>query len=164
MGTEDGRIRVLFVCLGNICRSPMAEGVFREVVRRAGLADRFEVDSAGTSSWHTGEPPDERASAVAVRRGVELTSRARQVAASDLATFDYVLAMDAENLARLRPLEAAAKGAEVQLLRAFDAQGGSEAEVPDPYFGGPGGFDDVYEMIERACRGLLAHIRKERGI
>ncbi len=164
-GTE--RIRVLFVCMGNICRSPMAEGVFRHLVAEAGLAARFEIDSAGIGAWHEGEPPDERAAAAAAARGVTLTGAARQVLPVDLRDFDYVLAMDEENLAALQRLKRlAAPDAKLQLFREFDAEApsGEPPEVPDPYYGGPRGFDVVYDMVERAGRGLLAHIRRERGL
>lgn len=164
---EQERIRVLFVCMGNICRSPMAEGVFRHLVGEAGLAERFEIDSAGIGAWHEGEPPDERATATAAGRGITLTGAARQVRPADLRDFHYILAMDEENLSALRRLKRlAAPDAEVRLLREFDAEArpGEPLEVPDPYYGGPRGFDLVYDMVERAGRGLLAHIRRERQL
>jgi protein-tyrosine phosphatase len=177
-----GRTRVLFVCLGNICRSPLAEGVFLHLVREAGLDGRFEVDSAGTGDWHVGERPDARAVAVARRHGVELPSRARQVTADDLDTFDHVLAMDRENLRDLRRLARAGARADIRLLRAHDpsrrtsgddrrvlAPGSSRAadhddhdDVPDPYYGGPSGFDLVYEMVFRSCEALLQELTRER--
>lgn len=181
-------IRVLFVCMGNICRSPMAEGVFRHIVRQAGLERRFEIDSAGIGDWHEGEPPDERASAAAATRGIRLEGRARQVRPGDLRRFDYILAMDTDNLSALRRLAGmpsrpvvgikrrGAPPAEVRLFREFEVDGaappntpgrGQDAEdldVPDPYYGGPTGFDRVYEMIERSAHGLLRHIRTERGL
>jgi protein-tyrosine phosphatase len=157
-------IRVLFVCMGNICRSPMAEAVFRHLVRQAGLEARFEIDSAGTGGWHEGEPPDERASAAAARRGVVLAGKARQIRTADLGRFDYVLAMDADNLSALRRLQKSVPGAEVRLLREFDTAAAGELDVPDPYYGGTRGFDRVYDMVERAGRGLLEHIREERGL
>jgi protein-tyrosine phosphatase len=159
------RIGVLFVCLGNICRSPLAEGVFRDVVQREGLAHHFDIDSAGTSSYHTGDPPDSRTVAVAERRGVKLEHAARQVLAADLRRFDYVLVMDASNESRVRRLAEQSPGrAEIMLLRSFDPEAGQVTDVPDPYFGGPDGFEDVHDMVERACRGLLEHIRRERGV
>jgi protein-tyrosine phosphatase len=161
-------IRVLFVCAGNICRSPMAEGVFRHLVREAGLEGRFEIDSAGTGAWHEGEAPDERAASAALRRGVTLAGEARQVRPEDFRRFDYLLAMDTENLRALERLKRyAAPGAEVRLFREFDAESvraNVPLDVPDPYYGGARGFDDVYDMVERAGRGLLEHIRRERGI
>jgi len=161
-------IRVLFVCAGNICRSPMAEGVFRHLVREAGLEERFEIDSAGTGGWHEGEPPDARAAAAALRRGVTLAGQARRIRLEDLSRFDHILVMDSENLdvlERLRRLRA--PEAEVRLFREYDAEAAGVDEppdVPDPYYGGPRGFDDVYDMVERSGRGLLAHIRKEHGV
>ena len=162
---EGTRIAVLFVCLGNICRSPLAEGVFRAVVREAGLEDAFEVDSAGTSNYHRGEAPDPRTVETAARRGVRLSHAARQITGQDLHTFDYLLVMDEQNLAKVRRLaESVRPDAEIHLLRAFDAEEAGVREVPDPYFGGRDGFEHVHEMVERACRGLLEHIRGERGL
>ncbi len=164
-GTQP--IRVLFVCTGNICRSPMAEGVFRHLVREAGLEERFEIDSAGIGAWHEGEPPDERATAAAAQRGITLTGAARQVRPADLRDFDYVLAMDSENLGALQRLgRRVAPDAELRLFREFDPEATPHEppEVPDPYYGGARGFDVVYGMVERAGRGLLAHIREERGV
>jgi len=159
-------IGVLFVCAGNICRSPMAEGVFRHLVGEAGLADRFAIDSAGIGGWHEGEPPDARATAAAAARGVALTGSARRIAPADLRDSDYVLAMDVENLDALRELKRlVAPRARVHLLREFDADATQPApEVPDPYYGGARGFERVFDMVERAGRGLLAHIRRERGL
>ena len=155
-------IGVLFVCMGNICRSPLAEGVFRDLVERAGLADRFEIDSAGIGDWHAGELPDSRTRAVAQRRGLALTSRARQVAMSDLDRFDFVIAMDAENIRGLERLRAeASPRTEVRRLREFDPDADS-LDVPDPYYGGDDGFERVHDMVERACIGLLRHIRESR--
>jgi protein-tyrosine phosphatase len=158
-------VKVLFVCLGNICRSPLAEAVFRDLVVRAGLAERFHVESAGTASYHAGELPDPRTRAVAERRGIRLESRARAIRRQDLATFDYILAMDADNLAGVRRLaDASGPGAEVHLLREFDPQAGGDLAVPDPYYGGVGGFEHVQEVVERACAGLLEHIRAQRAL
>ena len=159
---RDSRIGVLFVCMGNICRSPLAEGVFRDVVARAGLSDRFEIDSAGIGDWHAGELPDPRTRAVAKRRGLELTSRARQVVAEDLDRFDLVVAMDEENLRGLSRLrDVLPSGVEVRRLREFDA-GAEHLDVPDPYYGGDDGFERVHDMVERACAALLEHIRETR--
>jgi len=155
-------VRLLFVCLGNICRSPTAEGVMRSLVSDAALQNEIEVDSAGTGGWHVGGPPDERASATASRRGVELSGAARQVRAADFEDFDLLLAMDASNL---RDLQRAAPGelerAKVRLLREFDAASveRGETDVPDPYYGGPGGFEQVFDVVSSACEGLLAHVR-----
>jgi len=151
-------VSVLFVCLGNICRSPLAEGIFRHVVREARLEDRFVIDSAGTGAWHVGEPPDERSVAVAEANGVTLEGRARQVRPEDLERFDVVLAMDRENLRDLQRVAANGARARIHLLREFDPAGDGD-EVPDPYFGGPGGFEAVYRMVRRSCEALLRELR-----
>jgi len=153
-------LRICFVCLGNICRSPTAEGIFRHLVQEAELEERIEIDSAGTGTWHVGEPPDARAVAAARRRGVELGGRARGFERGDFARFDRVIAMDRDNhrvLLELAPdPEARAK---VRLLREFEP-GVGDADVPDPYYG-ESGFDDVYVICEAACRGLLERLRAE---
>lgn len=150
---------VLFVCLGNICRSPLAEGIFGHLVSEAGMAERFEVDSAGTGAWHVGERPDARASMVANQHGVELDSRARQLTEDDLQRFDYVIAMDRENLRNIeRMADATSSEAEVHLLREFDRTAQGE-EVPDPYYGGASGFETVYEMVHRSCQVLLERLQ-----
>ncbi len=161
-------MRVCFVCLGNICRSPTAEGVMTHLVRDAGLADRFEIDSAGMGAWHVGDRADERSAAEARRRGIELTSRARQFHPGDFYTFDLVLAMDARNLTDLHDAAPEAHLRErAMLLRTFDPtispdRSRRDLDVPDPYYGGPSGFADVFDMVDRACRGLLDHIRTTR--
>ncbi|MFW6202420.1 MAG: low molecular weight protein-tyrosine-phosphatase [Gemmatimonadota bacterium] len=158
-------IKVLFVCLGNICRSPLAEGLFRELVEAEGVAERFEIDSAGTSSYHTGESPDTRAAKVARRRGVQLSGSARQVTEEDIGSFDYLIVMDTDNLSEVERLAERVKpGAEVHLLREFDPEAEGEIEVPDPYYGGPQGFERVHQIIERSCRGLFEHIQAERAL
>jgi len=157
-------ISVLMVCLGNICRSPMAEGVFRHILEEEGLGSRISVDSAGTGSWHVGEAPDIRSIRTAAGHGVTLTGAARQVRPEDFRTFDYIVAMDGSNLENLERFRDGAGGkAALYLLREFDPEGGPGAEVPDPYYGGPGGFEDVYSMVERSSRGLLDHILGEQG-
>lgn len=150
--------RLLFVCLGNICRSPLAEGIFLDLAEKRGVADRFEVDSAGTGSWHVGERPDRRAAAVARRNNIVLPSIGRQVDAQrDFEYFDLLLAMDTENLAELRSLGAPEE--KLRLMRSFDPECAECADadrcVPDPYFGEGDGFDRVHEMLVRACDGLL---------
>ena len=157
-------IRVLFVCLGNICRSPLAEAVFRHLVRERGLADRFEIDSAGTSGFHRGSPPDRRSTETARRRGIDLTGRSRGVTRDDLRRFDYVIAMDAENEAALRDLLRASGGSSrVHRLREWDPEPG-DGDVPDPYYGGPRGFEDVHDIVERAAAGFLEHVVREHGL
>ena len=153
-------VRILFVCLGNICRSPTAEGVFRKRAMEAGLADRIEIDSAGTHAYHVGAPPDARAQQAARQRGIDLSGlRGRQATVRDIEQFDYVLAMDRENHENL--LDICPDGFEhkVRLFMEF-APTRSEKEVPDPYFGGPAGFDHVLDMIDEAAAGLLDDIRK----
>ena len=158
-------IRICFVCLGNICRSPTAEGAMRKLVAEAGLGDRVEVDSAGTDAYHVGEPPDERSAATALGQGVRLTSVARQFSASDFERFDYVIAMDRENQESLRsraPTPEAA--ASVTLLRGYDSEASGDLDVPDPYYGGSRGFERVFEICQRGCGGLLAHIRSQNDL
>jgi protein-tyrosine phosphatase len=161
--SERPRTSVLFVCLGNICRSPLAEGVFRHLVRERGLEDHYEIDSAGTGSWHVGAPPDTRSADVARKNGVALDGEARQVRPSDLASYDWVIAMDQENLRDLEGLRARHNGsAHVQLLRDFDPDPG-DRQVPDPYYGGPGGFDHVYALVRRSAEAFLDHLERERS-
>jgi protein-tyrosine phosphatase len=152
--------RLLFVCLGNICRSPTGEGVMADLVRREGLEGEIVLDSAGTGAWHVGSPPDERASATATARGLTLGGVARRVELSDFEDFDLILAMDRSNLSDLHALapddEARAK---VRLLREFDPDASGDLDVPDPYYGGPGGFEDVFDLVTAACEGLLEAIR-----
>lgn len=158
-------IRVCFVCLGNICRSPTSEGVMLNLVKEAGLAEAIQIDSAGTAAYHSGEPADARSCEEALRRGVNLPSRARQFKAEDFARFDYVLAMDAENLDNLQALAADASEREkCSLLRNFDPSSKPNQNVPDPYYGDEHGFQRVYDICEAGCRGLLAHIRDTHSL
>ena len=155
-------ISVLMVCLGNICRSPMAEGVFRHLLEEEGLDGRIRVDSAGTGGWHVGESPDVRSMRISASHGITLSGTARQVQPEDFEGFDYIIAMDESNLDNLERFRAGVGGqAALYLLREFDPEGGPGAEVPDPYYGGPMGFENVFRMVERSCRGLLAHILEE---
>ena len=157
-------VRVCFVCLGNICRSPTAEAVMRHLVAQEGLGDRIEVDSAGTGDWHVGDPPDRRARAVGAKRGIPLSGTARQFTAADFSGYDHVIAMDRANRDELlRMAGTPADRGKVRLLRSFDASAPPDADVPDPYYGGPGGFDEVFDICERACRGLLDHLRRAHG-
>jgi low molecular weight protein-tyrosine phosphatase len=155
-------VRILFVCMGNICRSPTAEGVMRRLVADAGLDGAVEIESAGTGGWHAGEPPDARATAAAARRGIALAGAARQVTEEDLERFDLVLAMDRENLRELRAIARGSRErAKLRLLREFDPRsaGGEDLDVPDPYYGGSRGFDTVLDLVGAACRGLLDDLR-----
>jgi protein-tyrosine phosphatase len=154
-------MRLLFVCLGNICRSPTAEGVMRSLVDEAGLGDRVELDSAGTGAWHVGSPPDARASAAAETRGVHLDGHARQIRRTDFEDFDLLLAMDTSNMRELRQLAPGPQERKkVRLLRDFDPASAhtEDRDVPDPFYGGDGGFDKVFEMVHAACEGLLREI------
>ena len=156
-------MRLLFVCMGNICRSPTAEGMMRHVLLEAGLDSRVEVDSAGTGAWHVGDPADPRARAAAARRGIDLHGIARQVTGEDLDSFDLILAADADNQRELLALagEDPARRGKVCRLRDFDqaSVNTGELDVPDPYYGGPEGFDQVLDIVDAACRGLLAEIQ-----
>jgi low molecular weight protein-tyrosine phosphatase len=178
-------VRLLFVCLGNICRSPTAEGVMRALVREAGLQATVELDSAGTGGWHVGSAPDPRAAAAAGARGIELDGRARTVTSSDFERFDLLLAMDRSNARELRRLARdEQQRAKVRLLREFDpartreraparegasardgarareraSTPGEDLDVPDPYYGAAGGFEEVLDLVHAACTGLLAQI------
>lgn len=158
-------MRLLFVCLGNICRSPTAEGVMRHLVVQEGLEDEIELDSAGTGSWHVGSPPDARATATAASMGVRLAGAARRIEREDLEQFDLILAMDRANLGDLRALAWSAEEREkLRLLREFDpaSAGNADLDVPDPYYGGVDGFGTVFELVRAACEGLLADIRAGR--
>ncbi|WP_249978759.1 low molecular weight protein-tyrosine-phosphatase [Vreelandella olivaria] len=149
--------RILFVCLGNICRSPTAEGVFQRAVDDAGLSDFIRVDSCGVGHWHVGKAPDERAQLAAKRRGIDISClRARQLSANDFLVFDYVLAMDRDNLSAMRALQPPESQARVGLFLAF--AGMPDAEVPDPYYGGEEGFEAVLDMIQKASEGLIAEL------
>ena len=153
---------VLFVCMGNICRSPTAEAVFRQYVEVAGLSEFISTDSAGTHDYHIGEPPDMRTRHVALQRGYDMSDlRGRQVDASDLERFDYVLAMDRSNLAILQSLASA--GATQSRLFMEYARHHQNREVPDPYYGGADGFERVLDMVEDAAQGLLQDICKTHG-
>lgn len=156
-------VQVLFVCLGNICRSPTAEAVFRDVVKKAGLSDRIVTDSAGTAAYHIGKQADERSRATARGRGIEMEDlRARKVDVGDFFVFDYVLAMDQENLWNLEQLALDEHKGKARLLMEF-APEHPLREVPDPYYGGEAGFHQVFEMVTLASQGLLQEIRHRHG-
>jgi len=152
--------RVLFVCMGNICRSPTAEGIFRHLVEEGGLSDHIEIDSAGTHAYHINEPPDRRATAAAERRGYSLAAiRARRVVDTDFERFDYIIAMDRDNVERLVDQAEVEHQDKIRLFLEFaNAQ---EDEVPDPYYGGAAGFERVLDLVEDASRGLLEMLRKK---
>ena len=161
-------VSVLFVCLGNICRSPLAEGIFAALAKERGLDGDFHVDSAGTAAYHSGEPPDPRSTAVAAAHGIRLTGFARQITPRDLERFDIVVAMDRSNRRSLERLRGRIRGgrgsrADIVMMRDYDP-GARDPDVPDPYYGGPGGFERVYGILERACNGLLDDLAgRDRG-
>ena len=160
--TSTPEISVLFVCLGNICRSPLAEGVLAHRLEEAGLSDQVYVDSAGTGAWHAGQAPDARSAAVAERNGIELRGRARRVRIEDFFEFELVLAMDRSNLQDLKDLESGSGSeAAIRLFREFDPEQDGDPDVPDPYYGGPDGFQRVLEMVDRTCAALVDHLRRE---
>lgn len=160
MKNETG-VRVLFVCMGNICRSPTAQGLFTKLVIDQGLSHRIEVDSAGTHAYHVGEPPDPRARETAQRRGIDLSGqRARQAVSEDFELFDYLLAMDEANHRALLGLCPPGFEHRLQLLMDYAPQLGRR-EVPDPYYGGANGFEAVFDMVDEAARGLLDAIRRD---
>ncbi len=158
-------VSVCFVCLGNICRSPTAAGVMRHLVREAGLESSIRVESAGTAGYHTGEPPDRRARSVAARRGIDIDNRGKQFKREDFARYDYVLAMDRANLDDLKRLAGRDELAQkLRLLRSFDPASPPGAAVPDPYYGGDDGFDEVLDLCLAACRELLVVMRQEHDL
>ncbi len=158
---KGSQVSVLFVCMGNICRSPTAEGVFRKLVADAGLDEQIHIESAGTHAYHTNEPPDRRAQAAAERRGFELSDlRARRVSEKDFVEFDLILAMDKLNLVTLQDRASEDCTSSIRLFLEF-SEAARETEVPDPYYGGTAGFERVLDIVEAAADGLLQQIRKE---
>jgi protein-tyrosine phosphatase len=156
-------LKILFVCLGNICRSPTAKGVFLHCAREAGLVERIVAESAGTGDYQIGAPADPRACSAARRRGYDLSGHsARQVTRNDFAEFDYVLAMDEENLRALRRICPAQYAYKVRLMTEFS--GHAVSSIPDPYIGGPEGFELVLDLIEDSARGLLAHVKRQLNV
>lgn len=159
--SDQPMISVLFVCMGNICRSPTAEGVFRKMVADAGLTESIQTDSAGTHAFHAGSAPDRRAQAAALRRGFELSDiRSRPVTADDFVHQDYILAMDLDNLEVLREHAGDEHRSKVMLFLQF-ADGDAQSEVPDPYYGGSAGFERVLDLVEQASRALLETLQSE---
>ncbi|MCP9809782.1 low molecular weight phosphotyrosine protein phosphatase [Cyanobium sp. HWJ4-Hawea] len=157
--TASAKPSLLFVCLGNICRSPAAEGVFLHLSENQGTGDRFEVDSAGTGGWHVGKPADGRMRSAAQARGIELPSRARQIEIADLNRFDWILTMDSDNLAHVQAMAKRHGQATAKILPITSfCSGFSVRDVPDPYYGGPEGFEQVLDLLDDACRGLLEHL------
>lgn len=165
MSDEQRPVRVLFVCLGNICRSPLAEGVFRQMVEEEGLKDNFEIDSAGTGPWHVGELPDPRMRSTARGRGLDISyQRARQIQREDLHRFDHVFVMDRHNLHDTLALDPDGDhGTRVRLFREFDPEP-EGYQVPDPYSGGPEGFERVYDIVQRTSREILDRLKSIYGL
>ncbi len=164
-----GRTGVLFVCTGNICRSPLAEWIFRQLVEAQGVAGEFDIGSCGTGGWHTGDPADPRTLDIAKRYGIPMKHTARQFdPGRDYERFEWIMAMDRWHFQAMT-LGAYGRPAtsRIHMMRSFDPtlQGvtGTQLDVPDPYYGGEAGFDDMYHMLDRACRGLLAHMRAQSG-
>jgi protein-tyrosine phosphatase len=162
---HDAGIRLLFVCLGNICRSPLAEAVMRRMVEERGLAEWISIDSAGTGAWHAGEPPDQRMRQVALERGVSMDGqRASQLQASDLDHYTHVFVMDKSNLHDTLYLDTEDRnGHKVRLFRELDPVPG-DYQVPDPYYGGPGGFENVFGIVERTCAEILDRLAREYSL
>ncbi|SFC07431.1 protein-tyrosine phosphatase [Marinospirillum celere] len=162
--TQKEKVSVLFVCLGNICRSPTAEGVFRQQVENAGLNDRLQIDSAGTGDWHVGKAPDKRMQAAALDRGYDLSAlKARQIKTEDLDAFDYVLVMDEQNKTDVEALAAEMEHLDkIRLLLSYNPS--AITEVPDPYYGGESGFHQVIDLVEEACKRLLVQLRKSHDL
>ena len=158
-------VKVLFVCLGNICRSPLAEGVFKQRVQDAGLEDKIHVDSAGTSGWHIGEGPDPRSIEIAEKNGIYLDSFGRKAVSEDFKKFDYIIAMDSDNYSDLKRLSHSSMNgtARLFLMRDFDDIGKGQ-DVPDPYYGGEDGFAYVFELLDRSCQNLIEQIRKDHNL
>jgi len=158
-------IHVMFVCLGNICRSPLAEGVFKKLVKDRNLHDEVIVDSAGTSDWHVGDLPDPRTEEIANEHGILLDHRGQQIHSKDLQTFDYIIAMDNSNYNNIRSLKGFGEKGQgnLVLMRDFDELGKGK-DVPDPYYGGQDGFKNVYDMLLRSCNNFLDHIVKEHNL
>lgn len=153
-------IEISFVCLGNICRSPLAQGVFQDLVKREKLDHKIIISSAGTSAWHVGDLPDKRMCQTAQAKGIQLRSRARQFQRKDYARFDLVLAMDEDNLAKLEAIAPKTLPEDkLMLFRSFDPENNGDLDVPDPYYGGAKGFEAVYEMVARTCPPLLDYIK-----
>ena len=164
MATQPS-VSICFVCLGNICRSPLAEGVFEDLVSREGLSAQIRIDSAGTSAWHEGEPADSRMRETARQQSIHISSRARQFLPSDFDRFNLVLAMDNINFERLKGLrsEKDVKG-KLLLFRSFDPKNNGDLEVPDPYYGGDQGFQTVFAIVDRTCPKLLNYIKTRFSI
>jgi len=152
-------VRILFVCLGNICRSPLAEAIFKHKIAESGLSGKFIVDSSGTGDYHIGEDPDARTIEVAIRNGVSISHKARQFSTRDFDSFDYIIAMDESNLRNIRNLKNNIEKGRLMLMRDFDES--KDKNVPDPYFGGKDGFDEVFDILDASLANFLEFLKKE---
>ena len=160
----NSTVEVCFVCLGNICRSPLAQGVFEALVKSENLQDFITISSAGVGDWHVGNPPDSRMQQTARKHGIQLNSRAHQFQASDFKRMDLVLAMDHSNLSALQQMRPASElHDKLFLFRSFDPENNGDLEVPDPYYGDDKGFEAVYQMVERTCPKVLDHLKMKLG-
>lgn len=157
--TRENHYKICFVCLGNICRSPTAEGIFQHLINKRDLENHFEVDSAGTSAYHIGESANSKSQRTAQKHGITLHSKARQFGASDLDYYDLILSMDNENMKNVRQMAAGNHEHKIGLMRDFDPNPG-DGEVPDPYYGGPEGFENVFQIVKRSCENLLDELEK----
>jgi len=157
-------MKIIFVCQGNIIRSPLAENMFRHLARERGVGDSYELESAGTSAYHAGESPDHRMRQVAQEKGFQYTGRAKQFWAEDFDRFDLVIAMDKENRRYLQ-MKASSDSelSKIHLMREYDPQGGADLDVPDPYYGGLDGFEKTFGIVKRSCQGLLEALEREKG-
>ena len=154
--TKLKTFNINFVCLGNICRSPLAQGVFQHLVVQEGLTDKIKIASAGTGSWHVGAPPDQRMSITAKRNGIQLNNKAKQFQSEDFEIFDLVLAMDRSNFNDLINIRrSSSEGDQLKLFRSFDPEADKDMDVPDPYYGGSGGFEEVFNIVHRTCPEIL---------
>jgi protein-tyrosine phosphatase len=154
--TSSNTFKINFVCLGNICRSPLAQGVFQHLVEQEGLSDKIKIASAGTGNWHVGASPDQRMSATAKKNGISLNNRAKQFRTDDFGNFDLVLAMDRSNFNDLKNIRASSpENDQLKLFRSFDPEANGDLDVPDPYYGGSQGFDVVFDIVNRTCPEIL---------
>lgn len=154
-------MRIIFVCQGNIIRSPLAENLFRHLVQEHGVAEKYQLDSAGTSTYHVGEPPDRRMRQVAQGKGFQYTGKARQFRRNEFDQHDLIIAMDNSNLRMLSTWASPEEEKKIRMMREFDPLGSAELDVPDPYYGGLDGFDKTFEIVKRSCQGLLEALEGE---